>query len=59
MRQNDVTPKMIQDAVAQKGWYPADTPIENYSPDFVNGALIAGWSNLYQLIMEMTGTLPF
>ena len=59
MRQNDVTPKMIQDAVAQKGWYPADTPIENYSPDFVNGALIAGWPNLYQLIMEMTGTLPF
>ena len=59
MRQNDVTPKMIQDAVAQKGWYPADTPIENYSPDFVNGALIAGWPNLYQLIMDMTGTLPF
>lgn len=59
MRQNDVTPKMIQDAVAQKGWYPADTPIENYSPDFISGALIAGWPNLYQMIMEMTGTLPF
>ena len=59
MRQNDVTPKMIQDAVAQKGWYPADTPIENYSPDFVNGALIAEWPKLYQVIMEMTGTLPF
>lgn len=59
MRQNEVTPKMIQDAVAQKGWYPADTPIEKYSPEFVNGALIAGWPNLYQLIMEMTGTLPF
>ena len=39
----------IQNVVAAKGYYPEDTPIENYDPEFVSGvpgrSMAAGFWN--------------
>ena len=59
MAANGVTTQQVQDAVAQKGWYPPGTPFENYDPGFVREALIGGWPHLYNFILDMTGDLPF
>lgn len=44
MAADGITESEIRYAVAQSGYFPESTPIENYGPDFINGALIAGWS---------------
>lgn len=40
----------IQRVVAQRGYFPADTPILNYGEDFINGKLVACWPQVYRLI---------
>ena len=50
MRADGVTPEQLQHAVAQKGYYPANTPIANYDPQFISGCLIACWGSVKQLI---------
>lgn len=55
---NNVSQKDIQKAVADKGYYPADTPISNYDMEFVNGVLIAAWPQVFNLIKELN-KLPF
>lgn len=43
----------IQNVVAAKGYYPEDTPIENYDPDFVSGVLVGAWQQVFGMIKEM------
>lgn len=43
----------IQRAVASKGYYTEDTPIENYDPDFIQGVLIAAWTQVLAIIKEL------
>lgn len=57
MRQNSVTPDMLQAAVASKGWFPPGTPFENYGQEFY-ASLVAQWPKVYSTIVEM-GDLPF
>lgn len=52
MKTNRVSTMMIQEVVGQKGYYPADTPIANYDPGFIDGVLIAAWEQVYGLIKE-------
>lgn len=52
MQANSVTEEDIQNAVGNKGYYPVDTPIENYHPDFITGCLIGAWDQVYQLIQQ-------
>lgn len=52
MVQYKVSPHEVQEAIAMKGYYPADTPIKNYSIDFINGVLVAAWPQVYQFIIE-------
>lgn len=52
MEQNNVTEAQIQKVVAMRGYYPEATPIKNYAPDFVNGVLVAAWTQVYQMIKE-------
>lgn len=47
-----VTVDEIQKAVATKGYYPIDTPISNYDPNFINGVLIGAWPQVYQMIQQ-------
>ncbi len=50
MRANDVTIPEIQQAVSSKGYYPANTPIENYDPNFISGVLVGAWTQVFELI---------
>lgn len=52
MRTNGVDESEIRFAVANKGWFPEDTPIANYPPDFIAGAIIGNWEGLYKKICE-------
>jgi hypothetical protein len=59
MAANNVTTFDVQRAVASKGYYPQDTPIENYDPGFVSGVLVGAWAQVYQLIEEIKKDDPF
>lgn len=52
MIQYHVTPREVQEAIAMKGYYPADTPIKNYSPDFISAVLVAAWPQVFQFITD-------
>jgi len=59
MEANEVRPSDIRAAVAKRGYYPMETPIANYDPDFVNGVLIGAWPNVLTLVRNISGPLPF
>lgn len=50
MNQALVTEKEIRKAVSMKGYYPEDTPVENYDPNFINGVLIGAWPQILEFI---------
>lgn len=56
MQANNVTIEEIQQAVASRGYYSAATPIENYDPDFVSGALVGAWPQVNKLILKIRET---
>lgn len=57
MGAHDVTRQQIQGVVADKGYFPADTPVENYPPDFIEGVLIGAWEQVYDTILNKE--IPF
>ena len=61
MTSNDVDEWEIQQVVGSRGYFPQDTPIENYPEDFINGVLVGAWPQVYGMIQEMKkdGALPF
>lgn len=59
MAVNGVLPIEIQAAVAQRGVYPADTPISAYDPEYVRGVLIAAWPQVEAAILANRGKEPF
>lgn len=52
MNQNLVTEDEIKKAVASKGYYPYETPIDNYDKSFIDGVLIAAWPQVFKIIEE-------
>lgn len=58
MAANNVTPQDIQQAVAYKGYFPADMPIADYPEDFVMGCLVAAFSQMLQVINQLK-KVPF
>lgn len=52
MTSYDVGEKDIQEVVASRGYYPIDTPIENYDSNFIQGCLVAAWDSMYELIKK-------
>lgn len=60
METNHVRADEIQEVVGKKGYYPSDTPIENYDPKFIAGCLIAAWATVYKLVLDARDEdLPF
>ncbi len=57
MRANNVAPWEIQQAVSIKGYYPENTPIENYDAKFIQAVLVAAWEQVYEVIK--TEVAPF
>lgn len=58
MIQNQVTELEVQKAVAQKGYYPEDTPVIMYDPEFIDGVLIGAWDQVFSMIKD-NRILPF
>lgn len=58
MAANNVTPQDIQQAVAYKGYFPADMPIADYPEDFVIGCLVAAFPQMLQVINQLK-KVPF
>lgn len=58
MKLNNVTVEEIQKATASRGYYPLDTPIENYESEFVNGVLVGAWPQVFKMIQDLR-TIPF
>lgn len=58
MVQNQVEEQEIRLAVSQKGYYPEDTPIENYDPAFISGVLVGAWNQVFAMVMS-NRDLPF
>lgn len=58
MKINSVDEKEIRTVVSHKGYYPYEMPISKYDPDFINGAIIAGWQMMLPLILS-NRDLPF
>lgn len=52
MRENSVTAEEIQEVCFQRSYYPKDTPIKNYDPDFINGCLIGAWPQVFAMIKK-------
>lgn len=68
MAANHVTPQELQTVVGQRGYFPADMPVQNYPHDFVQGCLVAAWQQVYGMIeanrpgweeITTTGDIPF
>ena len=59
MRQDGVTEEEIMFAVAGKGYFPGDTPIRNYPPDFVQGVLIGAWPQVRGMVLANREEVPF
>lgn len=59
MAAHDVAPIEIQAVVAQRGYYPANTPINKYDPQFIQGCLIAAWTQVEAAIMANREKTPF
>lgn len=59
MAQHKVTEVEIQAVVGQRGYYPQDTPITNYDPQFIEGVLVTAWPKVFEMIKEFRANLPF
>ena len=58
MSRNGVSAKEIQFAVANRGYFPENMPIQNYPPDFVQGVLIGAWEQVFKMILD-NRKIPF
>lgn len=56
---NSVTIAEIQKAVASRGYYPKDTPVANYDPQFIAGVLVGAWGQVYQMILDGRADEPY
>lgn len=52
MKTNKVTVDEIKEVVGMRGYYPEDTPIENYEADFIKGVLVGAWEQVFGMIKE-------
>lgn len=58
MAANNVTAQDIQRAVAHKGYFPADMPLQDYPKDFIMGCLVAAFPQMLEVIKELN-EVPF
>ncbi|AXB81761.1 ATP-binding protein [Megasphaera hexanoica] len=58
MAANNVTAQDIQQAVAHKGYFPADMPLKDYPNDFVMGCLVGAFPQMLKVIQDLK-KVPF
>lgn len=56
-----VSVEEIQKVVAGKGYFPEDTPIQNYPEEFIKGVLVGAWTQVYEAVKKIRETynIPF
>ncbi|MDO4548203.1 MAG: hypothetical protein Q4D04_08905, partial [Clostridia bacterium] len=59
MREFKVTPQEIHAVVGERGYFTATTPIAKYPAAFIRGCLVAGWKDVYAMVLKLRGSLPF
>ena len=59
MTQHGVLDYEVKAAVAAKGYFPEDMPIEDYPDDFIKGVLIGAWRQVHEWIEKNRAPLPF
>lgn len=59
MRQDGIHPDEVKAAIAQRGYFPLDTPWAKYPADFVQGVLIGAWPQVKQMCMDNRKGGPF
>ena len=59
MKMDGVQPFEVKAAVAQKGYFPIDTPWDKYPGDFVEGVLIGAWEQVRAMVYENREKEPF
>lgn len=47
-----INPEQIQKAVGAIGYFPVDTPLENYGTDFILGRLVGSWDGVKRFITD-------
>lgn len=52
LKTNNVSVEEVQIVVGKKGYYPANTPIVNYDPAFIDGVLVGAWGQVYNMVLE-------
>lgn len=57
MKKDNIMPMQIQRVVAEKGYYPLDTPISNYDSGFIQAVLVAAWDQVVNAILHLD--VPF
>ncbi len=58
MQANKVTVQEVQQVVADRGYYPADMPIDKYDPGFIDGCLVGAWEQMFEFIKD-NREIPF
>lgn len=58
MKQEHITEEQIRKAVAIKGYFPEDMPMEDYPSDFIDGVLIGAWEQIKTFILNNI-SVPF
>lgn len=59
MEMRKVTEEEIRQVVAEKGYFPYETPISNYGDDFINGWAIVHFDKIVEMIEAKPNRLPF
>lgn len=59
MRANNVDESELQMVVHDQGYYPMDTPVSSYDPDFIQGCLIGAWDQVFEKIKINRDNVPF
>ncbi|SFE10967.1 AAA domain-containing protein [Paenibacillus algorifonticola] len=59
MVQYQVSEPEIQIVVSNKGYYPMNTPIVNYDPNFIDGVLVGAWPQVFEMIQATRELQPF
>lgn len=57
MQRNNVHEAEIRRVVAERGYFPEDTPVANYPMDFVQGVLLAAWEQVHGMILQSRNTV--
>ena len=58
MKANGVLDYQVQAALAARGYFPEQTPLENLPADFIQGVLVGAWAQVYNWI-KANDPLPF